>query len=213
MDPTPPARARRAIAVSLFLCALASPAGAHERRKVGPFEVEVGWATEPAFAGAENGVQLELTRGERPVEEARLVVEIVFGTEASGPRTDTLDLRPVLGEPGEYRAFIIPTRPGSYLLDVRGRAGGVRIRETFVSGTGTFDDVRNPADVEFPVEDPTRGELAERLERLDERVRELAADEPSSADTLARILGAAGIVIGLLGLIAAGRARRSQPGG
>ena len=46
-----------ALATTLLVL-LASPALAHETRQVGSYSVAVGWSHEPAYAGAENGVQI-----------------------------------------------------------------------------------------------------------------------------------------------------------
>ena len=81
--------------------------------------------------------------------------------------------------------------------------------ETFTSGPNTFDDVESPQSVEFPEQQPTSGELAARLDRVEPRLAsaigdaqadaQAAADDASSAKTF----GLIGILVGLIGLIVA----------
>ena len=168
----------------------ASPAFAHERRQIGDLEVVVGWADEPALAGYTNAVQFSV---EGPgAEEGDLEVTVVFG---EGVRGQPLPLEPAFDNPSEYLAPIIPTRPGTYTFEITGSVGGQAIDETFTSSENTFDDVRNPAELEFPEQDPTRGELAERLERLSQRE---PAGGGGSPDGLARLLGGAALILALV---------------
>src|SRR5207253_4900637 len=46
-----------------------------------------------------------------------------------------------------------------------GTIKGQKVDETFTSGPSTFSDVDDPSGVEFPVKDPTAGELTTRLDR------------------------------------------------
>ena len=58
-------------------------AHAHESRNLGPYQVEVGWLNEPAFAGQVNGLDLSVidTRTKQPVEglEKTLTAEVAAG--------------------------------------------------------------------------------------------------------------------------------------
>jgi hypothetical protein len=72
------------------------------------------------------------------------------------------------------------------------------------SGERTFDDVRTAADAQFPEQDPTQGEVAERLERIDTRIAELRTaigDEGGGQSTVvawaALGVAAAALVLGL----------------
>lgn len=199
----------RAVSLALLIAvALASPAAAHERRQVGPLEVVVGWAEEPAIAGFQNAVQVSLDG--RGADAAELDVVVVFGDgEAS---TAALPLEPGFDDPTEYRATIVPTRPGSYTFEVSGEVGGDPFDESFSSGADTFDDVRNPTDLEFPAQDPTRGELAQAVERLTERVEpEPVEAETAPSDILARWVAGAALALAVLALVAGRRRGGSRP--
>jgi hypothetical protein len=198
----------------------AAPALAHEGRKLGDLEMVVGWGTEPAYAGEVNGVQLLLVHHGEPVVDLgdTLDVEVTFGDE-----TEPLTLEPFFevgefGTPGDYRAFLIPTEPGQYSFHFSGTIDGEEVDETFTSGPGTFDDVENPQAAQFPVEQPSTGELAERIDREVPRLTgsieeaqaaaNAAADDASSANTLGLIgiiVGAVGLTVAIVALVWAGR--------
>jgi hypothetical protein len=203
----------------------ASQALAHEGRGVGDGDLLmiVGFGTEPAYAGQPNSVQLILEHDGEPVVDLgnTLDVEVSFGDE-----TMSLELEPFFsvgefGEPGDYRAWFIPTRPGAYTFHFSGTIDGEEVDEEFTSGPDTFSEALAPQSIMFPVEDPSTGELAERIEqevpRLNEAIEGVrteaqdavgqaqnAADLASTAaDDVggARTLGLIGLIVGALGLL------------
>jgi hypothetical protein len=209
-------------AVVAVLVVSAAPALAHEERDVGKYSFAVGFGQEPAYAGIPNSAQLLLFDASgTPVTELKdeLNVDVGFGDQ-----TATYPVEPYFevgefGTPGDYRAWFIPTRAGRYSFHFIGSVNGQKVDETFTSGPKTFDDVEDPTSVEFPVQDPTVGELADRIARevprLDTAIDDArsavatASDDASSASTLAVIalvVGALGIVIGVVALV---RGRRS----
>lgn len=209
------ARPIMAATLAGLLMVLIAPAGlAHEPRQQGDLEMVVGFGTEPAYAGQPNSVQLILVHGGKPVVDLgdTLAVEVSFGDE-----TMELPIEPYFavgefGEPGDYRAWFIPTRPGQYAFHFSGTIDGEEVDETFTSGPNTFSDVSNPADIQFPVQDPTTGELAERIDREvprlasaieDARVEAVAQANLASDVSSARTFGVIGLVVGGIGLIVA----------
>jgi hypothetical protein len=203
-------RARITTAVLVGGLMLPAPAAlAHEGRSQGDLEMVVGFGTEPAYAGQPNSVQLILVHGGPVVDLGNtLDVEVSFGDQ-----TQRFTLEPnfavgAFGEPGDYRAWFIPTRAGQYSFHLTGTIQGEDVDETFTSGPRTFSDVEDPRDIQFPVQDPTNGELAERIDRevprlssATEDVRAAAAaadDDASSAQTLAILalaVGALGVAL------------------
>jgi hypothetical protein len=188
--------------------ATTTPAQAHEHRVVAGHSMVVGWGDEPTFAGFKNAVQVFVnehgTGGEEegpPVEDAELEVEVLFGgedaTESIGPMT----LEPAFDSPGEYLATIVPTRPGQYTFHITGTLGGEEVDEFFTSGPETFSEVADPADVEFPVQDPTRGDLAASVQEL--QAATVAVEEAQEAADSARLLAIIGIAVGVIGLVVA----------
>ena len=206
-----------------MLVLLAGPAAAHEERQVGGFHMAVGFGQEPAYAGQPNSVQLLLSKGDKPVTDLgdTLSVSVGFGDQSKDVSVEPFFEIGEFGTPGDYRAWFIPTRAGQYSFHLTGTIHGTKIDETFTSGPKTFDDAVSPADVEFPVQDPTNGELADRLDReiprLEASIAAVKSSAASAADDAcsARNLALVGVVLGALGLIAGiagiAFARRSTP--
>jgi hypothetical protein len=209
-----------------FVLALSSPALAHEERSVAAYHFVVGWGDEPAYAGLKNSVQLILaTEAGKPVTNLgdSLQVELIFGEQQMElPFEPAFDVEEGFGTPGDYRAWIIPTAPGTYTFHLFGAIGKQKVDERFTSGPTTFDDIADPAEVEFPTKVPTGTELFERLDREIPRVNAAISSARSQAEDradTARILAIVGIVIGAVGLLLAvvaligwrAAARRSTP--
>jgi lipoprotein-anchoring transpeptidase ErfK/SrfK len=193
-----------------FVLALSAPAFAHEERTVGAYQIVVGWGDEPAYAGQKNSVQLILaTKAGKPVLNLgdSLKVEVVFGEQQMELSFEpAFDVEEGFGTPGDYRAWIIPTTPGTYTFHLVGAIGKQKVDERFTSGPTTFDDVADPAEVEFPTKVPTGTELSERLDREIPRVNAAIASARSQAEDradTARTLAVVGIVIGAVGLLLA----------
>jgi hypothetical protein len=197
-------------AVTLLLLG-AAPAFAHEGRKLGDLEMEVGWGTEPAYSGVVNSVQIILVHDGKPVVDLgdTLDVEVTFGDQTQKFPLEPFFEQGEFGTPGDYRAWLIPTAPGQYSFQFTGTVDGEDIDETFTSGPTTFDDVDNPQSVEFPVQQPSTGELAERIDRVEPRlanaIGDVQAQVKSTADdaSSAKTIGLIGVVVGALGLIVA----------
>ncbi len=152
---------------------------AHEHRAVGDYELSFGWQVEPAFAGAPNGIEVEIhdANGD-PVDgaESTLRVRVRFG-----PASRSLTLRPAWNEPGRYIAAITPTRPGDYTFDFTGKIGTTTVRESFTSADGSFSTIEPASDTLFPDEKIDNltlqrqiDALLEQVEALREQVEELS---------------------------------------
>ncbi|GAC1459065.1 MAG: hypothetical protein NVSMB8_08300 [Candidatus Limnocylindrales bacterium] len=163
-------RFARVLATLAFVVALigvgATVAQAHEDRTVGPYHLDVGFLSEPAYAGQPNGLFLEVTdtRNEKPVEglEKTLKAEVRFGGLAPLPLT----VAPVFGQPGAYTGPFIPTKPGTYLFHLTGTIGTQKIDETFESGPNRFDDVSGAGALQYPDKVPSGSDLANSLAEL-----------------------------------------------
>src|SRR5438552_8435491 len=97
------------LVVVASLAIFGGTAAAHERRTVGPYEFEVGWLNEPAFAGLMNGLDLTITdtRSDKGVEglENTLTVDVQTG----GLPPLALTLTPRFGTSGAYDGNFMPT--------------------------------------------------------------------------------------------------------
>jgi hypothetical protein len=206
-------------ALSLVLI-VGNGAGAHERRQVGSYVMRVGWADEPTFASVKNGVQLLLSRTSgAPFTDLPedLKVVVIFGTQKSAPLPFVAAFGKKFGQPGDFRAAIIPTRPGNYTFHFVGTLPGQRVDQMFTSSDTTFDPVQEAGSIEFPSKDPSPGEIAAKLDRLDARIESIqraaqtgiaAGDRGELAGGLGLLAGIASVVIGL-----GARRRRSPAGG
>ena len=212
-------------AIVAIVALSASAASAHEDVEIGKLSLVVGFGTEPAYPGQPNSVEVLVTHGGEPVTDLRpgdLRAEVSFGDVST-----TMDLEPnfavgSFGEPGDYRAWFVPTEPGRYTFRISGAVDGEEVDETVASGPQTFSDVIDVAEVSFPAHDaPTNAELATRIEQDASRTGDAiaaaeaaavaAADDASSARTtaiVAVLVGAVALIAGIAG-IAAGRSART----
>jgi hypothetical protein len=209
-----------------------APASAHVVEHAGTYTLEIGWQHEPTFVGEANGVQLIVHDGaDKPVtdlEEDDVKVVVSTAGQQSGELTfePGFDPEEMEGPLGEYDAAILPTAPGDYTFHITGSIHGTKLDITVTSGNETFDAVKGTADIEFPTKLPTLPEIVTRLDRVDTRLaaaqsgptqaavdaaQASAADARAAADRALLVgggLGAAGLVVGLLGVAIALRASR-----
>jgi hypothetical protein len=193
---------------------LAGPASAHEDRTIGRFEVAVGFAEEPAYAGQPNGVQMILNENGKPVIDLKdeLQVVVSVGDQTSEPFT----FEPAFevgefGTPGDYRANFVPSQAGAYTFTISGTFHGTKFNdEAFTSDPKTFADVIDINSASFPqVTSPSNEELATRIDQESARtaatVKAAQAAATSAGDDAsgARTIGLIGLVAGLLGLVTA----------
>jgi hypothetical protein len=186
---------------------LAVPALAHGEHKVANYTFVVGFGTEPGYAGVTNSVQLMISNNGKPVTDAK-GLKVAVSTGDAEPKE--MALQPYFGEgwgeQGDYRAFFIPTAPGAYTFKVTGTLGGRKIDRSYTSGKDGFDEIGDPAEVQYPVQEPTGAQLTTRLERESARLNSALAAERQEADDQvadARRLATIGLVVGALGLLAA----------
>lgn len=224
-------RARwRALAGGAAVVVFLSPAAAmaHEQRQVGAIGFTVGWQHEPTYAGSENAIQLFLKDAKgQPIDDLgdppTLEVQVTTGNQTSNPLTlePSFDEDTGLGTKGEFDAAIIPTRPGDYTFHFTGTVNGQKIDEKFTSSDTTFDAVHEPTAAEFPAKDPSTGDLATNLDRLNPRVDNAvtvanngkkaassASDKASTAQTLAIVALVLAVLLGGSGLLLGLKARR-----
>ena len=136
-----------------------------------------------------------------PVEglEQTLLVEV---THIGSGVSKSMRLTRVIGDPGHYRAGLIPTAPGNYRFRFFGTVEGHQVDETFESGPNTFSTVNPAGDLYFPERQATVREIegAVRGAQTSAERAQDAAIEASDNASSARMLGIAGIVLGVLGI-------------
>ena len=194
---------------AVLVVALSGPASAHEERKVGAYHFVVGWGEEPAYAGIKNSVQLFLsTSSGKAVNNLgdSLQVEVIFGSQKmSLPLELNFDPDSGAGMPGDYRAWVIPTSPGDYTFHFTGKIGNQSVDQSFTSGPSTFDPVKDPAQVEFPIKEPPVSQVAGLAQRLSTRLQAAMTAQKRTQDSAnsAETIGYIGIGVGAVGLLVA----------
>jgi hypothetical protein len=193
-------------------------ASTHTEREIGPISLEIGFGTEPAYVGQPNSVQVILSEHGAPVVDLgdSLKVQVAFG----GQQT-TLPLDPNFevggdGEPGDYRAWFIPSQAGPYTFRLSGSVHGTRIDLSVSSGPKTFEEVTSPSEAMFPAVDvPTTQQLSDRIEQGSARLADATtrfasakttADDAKTLAVIGLIVGCIGIAVGVVAVVSSRRA-------
>src|SRR5438093_1222100 len=136
----------------VFTLTTASSASAHVEKDFGPVHIEMGFGTEPAYAGQPNSVFLGIERNARPVTDLTdtLKVTVSFSSQSADfPIVPNFEVGGD-GSPGDYRAWFIPSQPGEYTFHVSGTVDGTKVDWTETSSSSTFDTVQDPVVASFP---------------------------------------------------------------
>jgi hypothetical protein len=201
------------IALATFVVLIAATAAsAHEGRSQGDLKMEVGFGTEPAYAGQPNSAQIILVHDGKPVVDLgdTLSVEVLFADQSLKlPVVPNFEVGE-FGEPGDYRAWFIPTQPGKYTFHFTGTVDGEKVDQSFTSGPKSFSEAEDPSSIMFPAVDaPTTTELSDRIDRestrASEQVRaaEAIASDADDAASSARLVGFLGLLVGAIGVAGA----------
>jgi hypothetical protein len=186
-----------AAACASLCLAIAGPVLAHEERTVAGYDMEVGMINEPVYAGDKSGLEFSVFKDDQPIAglETTLTAEVIFG--GGTPRNLPISARDE--EPGWYESVFIPTAAGPYTFHIHGTIEGTPIDETFTASPEGFGDVEAVTSGQFPDQLPP--------------IADIAADAQKGADaasqvSLALLAGAAGMVLGIIGIGLAVVARR-----
>lgn len=196
-----------AIGLTALLLTPSRPASAHEKQSVAGVQLTIGWGEEPAFSGSRNSVEVDVTDAAgAPVTDlgGSLSAEVSFGDERI-----TLTLLPAGHRPGKFRAWLVPTRSGTYTFHITGTVKGQAVDVRSTCSDTTFHCVTDISAVQFPVKDPSAGQLAESVGRALPRA-EHALDAASSARNLALV--ALALAAAALAAAIALRPRKGAPG-
>ena len=184
--------------IAVGIAAVAAPlALAHEENDLGEYAMEIGLIDEPVFVGQESGLEFSVFKGEQPIEglEATLKAQVIVGEKSMDlPLTARED------QPGWYQSEFIPTQAGPYTFHITGAIEDQAVDATFTSSPEGFNEVQDTAAGQFPVQFPSQADVVAQAQQG----ADAAAQLP-----IALLLGAAGLVAGLvaLGVSLAGRRR------
>jgi hypothetical protein len=131
----------------LFSIGFVSQAFAHTTVEVEPYKIEVGWGLEPPVVGIRNDFVFKITEpGDTPgsykgVTNAFKNVEV---TAIFGGVSKKIDIH---SDPkiGYYFSPVIPTKTGTYIMDLKGEINGVPINVQI-----PVEDVENTSVLDFP---------------------------------------------------------------
>jgi len=206
------------VVITGLVLASATVASAHEHREFHGMELTVGFGSEPAYEAFQNAAEIRVMRnaekahgeaakgehghGEQtPVLGLEKTIQVEVTHVGTGIAT-TLPVRRVFGQPGLYRAHLVPTASGQYRFRFFGTIEGKPINETFESGPGRFNDIEPQASIQFPVKVSTERELEGVVRSAASNADEAGASAASALDraTMALAVGVVGIALGTTGL-------------
>ena len=135
------------IIVIMSFAAIVPQAFAHTTVEVEPYEIEVGWGLEPPIVGIRNDFVFRITE---PVEAGGSYIGIknafkdLEATAVFGGTSKGIDINSD-ARLGYYYSPVIPTKIGSYAIDLKGQIDGVEIVIQI-----PIEDVESTAILDFP---------------------------------------------------------------
>ena len=121
----------------LFSIGMVIPSFAHTTVHVEQYAIEVGWGIEPPVVGIRNDIVLKITEPgdtEGSYKGVTSVFKDVDATVFFGGASKKIDINSDV-KPGYYFSPIIPTKTGTYMVELKGELRGT------------------PIDIKIPVED------------------------------------------------------------
>ncbi len=164
----------------LFSIGMVVPSFAHTSVEVGQYEIEVGWGIEPPVVGIRNDIVFKITEPGKNEGTYTGVTSVFKNLEATvmyGGATKKIDINSD-PRPGYYFSPVIPTKTGSYIMDLKGEISG-----TLVDVQIPIEDVESTSVLDFP---PKSSEgpadltaLKNAISSLQQDVSKLKSDETS----------------------------------
>ena len=194
----------------LISVGMLTPSFAHTTVEVEQYKIEVGWSIEPPIVGIRNDIVVKITESgdsEGTYRGITSAFKNLDGTVMYGGATKSIDFS---GDPkpGYYFSSIIPTKTGSYLMDLQGE-----IRDVTINVQIPIEDVESTSVLDFP---PTSSEgstdvsaLKNAISSLQQDVSKLKSGETSTSNGGAAYdfaifglsIAAAAIILAIIGLI------------
>ena len=131
----------------LFSIGMIVPSFAHTTVHVEPYEIEVGWGIEPPIVGIRNDLVLKITESGDTEGSFKGVTSVFKGVDATvlfGGASKKIDINSD-PRPGYYFSPIIPTKTGTYMVELKGE-----IRGTIIDIKIPIEDVEPTAVLDFP---------------------------------------------------------------
>ncbi|MFQ5476943.1 MAG: hypothetical protein ACE5DT_07940, partial [Nitrosopumilus sp.] len=131
----------------LFSIGMIMPSFAHTTVEVEQYKIEVGWGIEPPVVGIRNDLVFKITEPGENEGTYKGITSAFKNLEATvmyGGATKKIDINSD-PRPGYYFSSIIPTKTGSYTMNLKGE-----IRGTFVDVQIPVEDVESTSVLDFP---------------------------------------------------------------
>ena len=131
----------------LFSIGMIAPSFAHTTVHVEQYEVEAGWGIEPPIVGIRNDIVFKIIeRGEKEGTYTGITSAFkgVDTTVMFGGATKKIDINSD-PRPGYYFSPIIPTKTGTYMVELKGEIRGVTVDVKI-----PIEDVEPTAVLDFP---------------------------------------------------------------
>ena len=194
----------------LISVGMLTPSFAHTTVEVEQYKIEVGWSIEPPVVGIRNDIVIKITESgdsEGTYRGITSAFKNLDGTVMYGGASKSIDFS---GDPkpGYYFSSIIPTKTGSYLMDLQGE-----IRDITINVQIPIEDVESTSVLDFP---PTSSEgstdvsaLKNAIFSLQQDVSKLKSGETSTSNGGAAYdfaifglsIAAAAIILAIIALI------------
>lgn len=154
----------------LFFVGTLVPSFGHTTAHVEQYQIEVGWGIEPPVVGIRNDLVLKITEPGETQGSYKGVTSVFKDVDATvmfGGATKKIDISSD-PRPGYYFSPIIPTKTGSYSVDLKGNIHGTPIDVKI-----PVEDVESTAVLDFP---PTASEGTADVAALKNAVSSLQQD-------------------------------------
>ena len=194
----------------LISVGMLTPSFAHTTVEVEQYKIEAGWGIEPPVVGIRNDVVFKITESGETEGTYRGITSAFQNVEATvmyGGASKNMDINSD-PKPGYYFSSIIPTKTGSYLVDLQGEIRGVIINVQI-----PIEDVESTSVLDFP---PTSSEgsadvsaLKNAISSLQQDISKLKSGETSTSNGGAAYdfaifglsIAAAAIILAIIALI------------
>lgn len=178
----------------LLSLGFASQAFAHTTVEVAPYKIEVGWGLEPPVEGIRNDFVFKITEPGDGSGQYKGVTNAFKNLEATavfGGVSKKIDIN---SDPkiGYYFSPVIPTKTGTYAIDLQGE-----INEVLINVQIPVEDVESTAILDFP---PTSSSSNQDVTALKAAISSLQREVSSMKDGSENVDGGAAYDFAIFGL-------------
>ena len=150
--------------IFVFFIGLIVPSFAHTTVEVEQYEIEAGWGIEPPVVGIRNDIVLKIIERGENEGSYKGITSVFKGVDATvffGGASKKIDVNSD-PRPGYYFSPIIPTKTGTYMVELKGEFQGTTIDVKI-----PVEDVEPTAVLDFP---PSSSENSEDISALKNKI-------------------------------------------